>query len=237
MTAALFLGLLGTLVVATLWVARRHLPARAFWIVALGLPAWLAYVGALSILGVIRDTSLRPPGIVYVFVPVILFMVLFAARSGAAGALALRVPLALLMGAQVFRVGVEIGLHRLGGEGLVPALLTYEGGNVDIAIGMSAPVVAWLWATGRLGRRAAVGWNVLGLMALANVALRAVLTAPGPTRWIEGDVPNVAIGLFPYTYLAGFFAPAAVLLHILSLRALRAAAAPPRLDTHAGATN
>jgi hypothetical protein len=213
--------LAGALAASLLIAAWRYLPRQGFTLVMVGLPLWLAYVGTLSAWGVVRDTTLRPPGIVFVFAPVIVFMVLFAVRSRAARVAASRIPLGLLIGAQSFRVAVEIGLHRLGSEGLVPALMTYEGGNVDIFIGLSAPIVAWLVASGRIGRRAALAWNVLGLLALANVATRAVLTAPGPMNILHTEVPNLAIGLFPYTYLAGFFAPLAVLLHILSIRALR----------------
>lgn len=222
MTAAGFLALVAAVAMGLLVAAWRYLPRRGFAIVLLGLPLWLVYVGTLSASGVVADSSLRPPGIVYVFGPVVLFMVLFAARSPAAAGVAARLPLGLLIGAQSYRVAVEIGLHRLNTEGLVPSVMTYAGGNVDIAIGLSAPVVAWLVVSGRCGRRAALGWNVIGLLALANVAARAILSAPGPMHLWHTEVPNVAIGLFPYTYLAGFFAPLAVLLHILSIRALRA---------------
>lgn len=221
MTAALFVGLLvvvGTGIIAAAW---RYLPRSGFVITAIALPLWLTYVGTLSAAGVIGDAALRPPGIVYVFAPVIIFMIVFAVRSEACAIVASRLPLTLLMGAQVFRVAVEIGIHRLGEDGLVPRLMTYEGGNVDIMIGASAPVMAWLWTSRRMGPRIAVLWNILGLTALVNVALRAMLTAPGPANLIQSEVPNVAMGMFPYTYLAGFFAPTAVLLHILSLRALR----------------
>ena len=44
---------------------------------------------------------------------------------------------------------------------------------------------------------------------------------------MHAEVPNLAIGTFPYTFLAGFFAPTAVLLHVLSLRALLASAGRP----------
>jgi hypothetical protein len=220
-TAAFFLALAALLTTGLLIASWLYLPRRGFAVVMVGLPLWLAYVGALSASGLIRDPGLRPPGIVYVFLPVVLFMVAFAVRSKAGALVASRVPVVLLIGAQSFRVAVELGLHRLGNEGLVPSLMTYEGGNLDIFIGLSAPIVAWLVASGRMGRRAALAWNVVGLLALANVAMRAVLTAPGPLHLWPSDVPNVAIGFFPYTYLAGFFAPLAVLLHILSIRALR----------------
>ena len=55
----------------------------------------------------------------------------------------------------------------------------------------SAPVIAWLSTRGRLGMRLALAWNVLGLLALTNVVLRAVLTAPGPFNLIHAEVPNL----------------------------------------------
>jgi hypothetical protein len=226
MTATWFVALTALLAAAVVAGAWRFLSRRSFVVVLIGLPAWLAWVGTLSAAGVIRDVSLRPPGIVYVFAPVLLFMMLFAVRSRAGLAVALRIPTGLLIGAQCFRVGVELGLHRLGEERLVPRLMTYDGGNVDIFVGVSAPLVAWLLVTGRIGRGPALAWNVVGLLALANVAARAVLSAPGPLNVLHTEVPNVAVGLFPFTYLAGFFAPMAVLLHVLCIRALRAGRLP-----------
>jgi hypothetical protein len=45
-------------------------------------------------------------------------------------------------------------------------------------------------------------------------------------NFIHGDVPNLAIGTFPYTFIAGFLAPLALLLHVLSIRHLLS---PPAL--------
>ena len=39
-------------------------------------------------------------------------------------------------------------------------------------------------------------WNVLGLLSLTNVVIRAVLTAPGPFNLIHAEVPNLMIGTF-----------------------------------------
>jgi hypothetical protein len=100
--------------------------------------------------------------------------------------------------------------------------MTYEGGNIDIFIGLSAPAAAWFARQGQIGRRAAIAWNVLGLLALANIITRSALTAPGALNFIHSEVPNLAVGIFPYTFIAGFFAPLAVMLHVLSLRHLRA---------------
>src|SRR5262249_14604053 len=156
-----------------------------------------------SSLGYMRDPSLRPPGIVWVVGPVVLFVVLVLVRSNIGARVAAAIPLWLLLGFESFRIGVELLIHRLWEDGLVPKLLTYEGGNVDMFVGLSAPIVAWIATTGRHGLRLAMGWNVVGLLALANVAARSVLNAPGPMQLISTEVPNVAMGIFPYTFIPG----------------------------------
>jgi hypothetical protein len=40
-------------------------------------------------------------------------------------------------------LGVELLLHRLHLDGLAPRIVTYQGGNMDIWIGLSAPLIAW----------------------------------------------------------------------------------------------
>ena len=148
-------------------------------------------------------------------------MFLVLARSAAGARIAVALPLSIILGAQSFRIFVELFLHQLWLDGLVPRMLTYEGANFDILIGLSAPFIAWLSTRGRLGQRLALGWNVVGLLALANIATRALLTAPGPLNLINAEVPNLAVGTFPFTYIPGFLAPLALVLHVLAIRALR----------------
>jgi hypothetical protein len=56
---------------------------------------------------------------------------------------------------------------------------------------------------------------------VANVAVRSILTTPGPTHLIDTEIANRAVSLFPYTFIPGFLAPLAVLLHVLAIRGLR----------------
>jgi len=200
----------------------RWLPRRQARRALLGLAAWLTYAGLLGYLGVIRDPAMRPPGPTLLVVPAVLFVILFLVRSEAAGRIAASVPLAVLVGAQTYRVGVELFFHQLWQAGLVPHMLTYGGANFDILIGLSAPVAAFLYATRRVGTRAVIVWNAIGLATLANIAVRAALTAPGPLNLIHAEVANLALGTFPYTYIPAFFAPLAVTLHVLAIRTARA---------------
>ena len=220
--STLFALFLGTMVVAVIGISARYLPRRVAAGTAVGLASWLTYAGTLGFLGMVANPNLRPPGPALLLIPVFLFVALYLARADGALRVATSIPLGWLMGLQAFRVIVELFLHQLWKDGLAPRMLTYEGANFDIAIGLSAPLIAWLYTRGSMREQAALAWNILGLAMLANVALRALLTAPGPFQLITSDIPNLAIGTFPFTYIPGFMAPLALVLHVLSIRGLRA---------------
>jgi hypothetical protein len=57
---------------------------------------------------------------------------------------ALAFPLWTVLGTQSFRIVVEPFLHQLWIDGIVPKMLTFVGSNVDIYVGASAPLIAWL---------------------------------------------------------------------------------------------
>lgn len=213
-----FVVALAAVLIAVLW---RTLPRAAAGFGAMGLLAWLIYAGAVGASGVLRDASLRPPGIMYLAAPSILIIVFIFARGSVGRRLASAVPLWLLLGLQVFRVGVEATLQALFDAGQVPKLMTLAGGNVEIVVALAAPAAAWLSTRGATGLRVAWTWNAIGLASLLNVVVRGVLTAPGPLNLIHAEVPNLAIGQFPFSYIPGFMVPLAVVLHVLVFRGLR----------------
>ena len=217
MTAATFLGFLAIMAGTVMALAARCLSRRT----ATGVAAWLLYVGALGYSGLVRNAALRPPGIAFILVPVVLFVALLVIRSPGAGRIASAFPLWVLLGLQGCRVGVELVLHQLWLDGLAPGMLTFGGANIDILIGLSAPAAAWLSTKGLSGLRLALAWSVLGLLSLANVAVRSALTAPGPLNLVHAEVPNLALGTLPFMFIPGFFAPLAIVLHVLAIRALR----------------
>jgi hypothetical protein len=185
-----------------------------------GLAAWISYGGLLGYAGVIANTSALPPGMIYLVVPIIM-MVVFMASSRIGETVALSFPLWLLMGFESFRLVVEIFLHQLWLNGQLPKMLTYQGSNFDILIGISAPIVAWLLVSRRISPQMALAWNAIGIVMLANVAVRAALTTSGPLHLISTEVPNVAIGTFPFTYIPGLMVPLAIVLHVMSIRVIR----------------
>jgi hypothetical protein len=220
MTAALFIIFLAVMMAAVVALIARYVNGRTAVRVLAGLCVWFIYAGLLGYLGVLKKTSMRPPGIAFLFVPVLLFIVafVFIVRFAAGARLAIAIPLWIVIGVQCFRIGVELFLHQLWIGGLLPKMLTFAGANVDIYIGASAPLIAWLSTRGRSGMKIALAWNVLGLLSLANVVIRAVLTTPGRFNLIHAEVPNRMIGTFPFLFIPGFFVPLAVALHLLALR-------------------
>ena len=221
MTAALFLGFLAAVVAVVIGVIARYMSARAAFGVVAGLGVWFDYVRVLGYAGILANTSIRPPGVVFLAAPVLVFLILFVVRWSADARVLHAVPLWLLIGAQTFRIVVELFLHQLWVLGIVPKMLTFAGANVDIYIGASAPLIAWLSTRGRSGLGVAGAWTVLGLLALTNVVVRSVLTAPGPLHRIHAEVPNLMFSTFPFTFIPAFFVPLAVVLHVLAIREIR----------------
>jgi hypothetical protein len=219
--STLFLLFVAALALIIAFAMVRFLPPAYKVPGLIGLALWLAYGGALGISGVVANTTILPPGLFYLLAPTIM-LVMFMARSNVGRTIALGVPIYLLTGMQSFRLVVEAFLHLLWLDGRIPQMLTYSGANFDILIGISAPVIAWLIASRRISDRLALGWQVAGIALLANVAARAVMTSPGPLNLLATEVPNMAIGTFPFTFIPGLMVPLALLLHVLSIRALRA---------------
>ena len=219
--AVLFLSFVALVSTVLCVAVTRWVSWHASILTASALSVWLAYVGLLGWSGVLGDPSVRPPGPAFILAPVLLLLVavIVRGRSPEVTRIARDVPLWALLGAQVFRVGVELFLHRLWSVGVVPKMMTFEGANADVYVGLSAPAIAWWSTRRRWGRVAETAWNVLGLLALANVVGRAILTTPGPLNLLQSEVPDRMFGTFPYMYIPGFFVPLALTLHVLALRA------------------
>jgi hypothetical protein len=183
-----------------------------------GLGAWLA-IGLLAAhSGWLAQWSARPPHF-FLFMAGTFALTIAVAFSKLGDRAADGVGWAGLIGFQVFRVPVEWVLHLLYLQGVVPVQMTFHGQNLDVLSGLTAPLVAWLAATGRIGARGILLWNCLGLLLLANIVTIAVLSTP-PLRFYATEPANTFVTRLPWVWLPGFLVPAALLGHLLTFRKL-----------------
>jgi hypothetical protein len=186
-------------------------------VTALAVDGWLGVTAVLAAVGLFEDFSRIPPRIVLALVPPLLAL-LWLCRSAAVGRLLDEVPPGWLVYPQAFRIVMELILWQLFVVGAVPAIMTFEGRNVDILVGLTAPLIAWRGFAGRA--RVAVWWNVAGILILLNVVVHAQLSAPTPFRVFMTSPPVTFIAYVPWIWLPAFLVPLAWALHALSIRQL-----------------
>jgi hypothetical protein len=186
---------------------------------------FILVTGLMAMRGWFRDFSIGPPRLMIVFIVGFTGMCILANRAQAIRWLA-QIPQSWLILAQVFRVFVEIIFFFLVKASLFPQIMTFEGRNFDILIGLSAPVLGHFVdradkaGTGARFRKLIFAWNILGLLLVSNALMTAMLSAPTPIQRIFVQPSTALVGHFPYVWLPAFVVPLAYLLHMLSLRKL-----------------
>ena len=223
----LFVAIVVGMLVLVLWGAARAAwrvgpgAVRGVRLAGMALVGWLALTGMLAERGFFDDFQSLPPR----FLPLLglpLLTLLALTFSRRIAPLLAALPPAWPVAAQTFRIPVEIVLWRLAVAGVIPELLSFTGRNVDILVGLTAPVVAYACFVRRAWpARVAVWWNWAGIVILLNVVVHAQLSAPTPWRIFETDPPTTFIADWPYIWLPDFLVPVAWLLHAVSLRQLR----------------
>lgn len=129
-----------------------------------------------------------------------------------------RLPLKSLTYIHTIRIPVELVLLWLFYNGQIPQLMTFEGRNFDILIGITAPLISWLaFRNKTINRSLLIGWNILGLLFLLNIVVQAVLSVPSPIQQIGFEQPNVAVLYFPFVWLPTIIVPIVLLSHLASL--------------------
>jgi hypothetical protein len=225
-TQVLFTALVVVLAVLFLLAARRvnrwHAGPATWGVPLLVLLFWLAVPGLLAWQGRLDSYAPLPTlGTGMMLVLTLGTVVLAFSRWGRLFAQAL--PLAALVGFQVFRVSLEALLHSLYEQGVIPVQMTWSGRNYDVVTGLLAvPVALLLWA-GRCPKWLLLAWNLLGLALLVNILAVAILSTPVPFRVFTDPPANLLPSTFPFVWLPTFLVQAALFGHLLVFRRWRAA--------------
>jgi hypothetical protein len=187
---------------------------------------WLAATGILASNGFYLKTDTMPPKILLVVGPALIAGIFLSRTKTAARLLAASTP-SYIVAAQSFRLGVEIIFYFLLINNAIPSLMTFEGRNMDIFVGLSALPVVWLYKRGTLNDQALRLWNYIGLIILLNVMIHGMLSAPSPIQQITTVPVNNFMLHFPFVWLIALLVPTAFSGHLLSLRQLALRRAQP----------
>jgi hypothetical protein len=197
----------------TLWLLYRAALNKKRLLVIIFI--WLLLQAVLTLAGFYLITSENPPRFtLLVLPPVILGLFVVFSRSENFDIK----KLALL---HIVRLPVELILYGLYINHAIPQLMTFEGGNLDILSGLSAPFIYYFaFVKKSLSRGWIIAWNVVCLLLLFNIVGRAILSAPFSFQRFGFDQPNIAVMYFPYSWLPCFVVPAVLFAHLITLRKL-----------------
>jgi len=206
---------------------------RNAWLaVMIPFTLWLAFVWGAAINGVFRGGVVPVPLTpLAIFLPVIIGVPILL-RSRRIGQVLDAMPASWLVALQVYRV---LGSAFLIGWalGAVPGIFALPAGIGDVITGLLALPAAIAVAAGTIeGRKAAIAWNIFGLLDFTVAVGIGLATSPGPLQLIVPAVTNAQLGTYPTVMIPAFAVPTSILLHAVSLRQLyrrarRAATAAP----------
>jgi hypothetical protein len=180
---------------------------------------WFLLALSGSLLGVF-DSEARPPiplGLAAV-IPVAVFGFLHLTLARFRD-FALSVDLRILTLAQTWRVGgiVFLILYQ---QAALPGVFALPAGLGDLAIGITAPVVAWFWIQ-PFPRTTFIAWNMLGAFDLVLAVTLGVLASATPIGVLAGDLSTRLMGQFPLSLIPTFFVPLLLIFHLISLNRVR----------------
>lgn len=181
------------------------------------LIVWLFLTALGSFYEFFLDYEAFPPRLLLVFVVTIGSMIWLLTARFSRDVID-KMSITTLTYVHIIRVPVELVLWWLANEGMVDRKLTFEGSNFDILMGVTAPFAAiFLVGSRSKSKFAAIAWNIIGIVMLANIVIMAVRATPYFFDSAVFDQPNIAVFYFPFIWLPAFVVPAVLFSHVASL--------------------
>lgn len=189
---------------------------------AVASAVWLGYMYAMDATGVLQIFTPPPRIVVFLILPAFATIAWFF-FSKKFEDLIRAMPPAWPVYLQAFRIGVEILILGVYLKGLGSIEPTLEGYNFDMLAGITAPFVAYFVLQRKaVPKKAALAWNIFGLLLLANVVIIFNTLFLRPEWWgYAGSPIKPEFGTMPYLLIPGLYMPLAVFLHFFSIAQIR----------------
>ncbi len=179
--------------------------SKSRWmLISMGL--WMLLQACLALLGFYKIQTI-PPRFGLLALPLALLIAgFFLTSSGRTFIDSLDIGKLTIL--HTVRVGVEIVLYFLFVARAIPEIMTFEGRNLDIIAGLTAPLIYYYGFVKKvLPPSSVMLWNLTCLSLLLNIVVLAILSAPSPFQSLGFDQPNIAISHFPYVWLPSVVVP------------------------------
>lgn len=178
---------------------------------------WLAYITLLSTTNLLTNTqsSFRIP--VLVLLPVSGFITYFF-LSNKFKVFVTCFPKMMVVYGQTLRIAVELLIYGSYVQGVIPAHATFEGYNLNIVVGLTAPVIGCMaFLSKTLPSKTLVLWNIVGMgfLAVEMFVFMATLLCPELCGLEHTFSPE--FGTMPYLLLLSVFIPSSVFMHLISI--------------------
>ena len=112
------------------------------------------------------------------------------------------------------RLPVEIVLFGLFTHKVIPELMTFEGRNYDILMGITAPIVGLLLLKQKISKKTLLVWNIIGLTLVIFILFNAILSSELPFQQFGFEQPNRGVIYFPFVLLPSTVAPIVIWTHL-----------------------
>ncbi|MCP9770353.1 hypothetical protein EGI22_20800 [Lacihabitans sp. LS3-19] len=178
---------------------------------------WLLIIGFVATSGFFENTSGMPPRFLIVIIGALFFSIFWFKNISFE-----KIDPKYLLAIHTLRLPVELVLFQLYLRKQIPILMTFEGWNFDIIIGVSA-IIVWVYLhflNGKISKKLMLFGNVLGLIFLSTIVLIAILSAPLPIQQLAFEQPNIALLKFPFVFLPAIVVPLVYLSHFISISAI-----------------
>ena len=143
-----------------------------------------------------------------------------------------KVPVYFLIGLQFYRAFGIVFLAYYS-VGMLPGEFALPAGLGDVVVGISGPVVGYLFYAGHgWARKAGMIWNVFGVLDLVVAVTMGFLSSPSKFQAVAFDHPNTLISVYPLVMVPVFAVPLSIILHFAAMKGiLGTKGSSPKLDS------
>ena len=182
--------------------------------------ALMTLQGVLALLDFFKVTDAFPPRLLFLVAPpFVIIASLFLTVKGRKYIDSMNLSTLTIM--HSIRMVMELILVLLFTHKVMPQLMTFEGRNIDIFSGVTAPLVYYFgFVRRKLPAGILLAWNVLCFSILCFTVVNGVLSAPTPFQQFAFDQPNIAVLYFSFAWLAGIVVPVVLFAHLITIRRL-----------------